>query len=167
MVSFRGQKSLSHTQIGLLLGLIPLYWQASPTFSYGSSPLRTKGNGSSCYFLQHCWKSNYLTSHFLSVTAVRGFWPNCFHFQHFQFRCIALVCCSFSMVHIFDRIIVIGVTSSLNTSTTLANLFLMFRFRVAACRRITKEEMKLLVYARAVGMCWYASKPLSCLSIWS
>ena len=49
------------------------------------------------------------------------------------------------MVHIFDRIIVIGVTSSLNTSTTLANLFLMFRFRVAACRRITKEEMKLLV----------------------
>ena len=66
------------------------------------------------------------------------------------------------MVHIFDRMIVIGVTSSLNTSTTLANLFLMFRFRVAACRRMTKKEMKLLVSTETVGMCRRASKPLSC-----
>ena len=34
--------------------------------------------------------------------------------------------------HIFESKIVMGVTSSLNSSTVLANLFFMFRFLVAA-----------------------------------
>ena len=49
----------------------------------------------------------------------------------------AIYLCLFSVSsspeeHIFDRITVIGVTSSLNNSVMLANLFLMFRLRVAA-----------------------------------
>ena len=50
---------------------------------------------------------------------------------------------SSSVLQIFDRMIVIGLTSSLKSSTVLANLFLTFLLRVAACRSTTKETNEL------------------------